>query len=226
MDGGLQSELARECGCENEGGGVHVARAEAGMCEILRVRIGSAEAAERTGKPCGRYVTVSREGLCGLSEGAADEVRRVLAVEIREMAERMTGKRVGRDFALLVVGLGNGEMTPDALGPGTVRQLRVTRGLAGDGMLFLGEKPCKAGSGGGGGCPRGTRDKASVCHRAAGGYGSFPGRRRGRVTPRSECRIGRRARAGDRDAYGRQHRRFAAGCVCQVGGGRYVGRGG
>ena len=143
MDGGLQSELARECGCENEGGGVHVARAEAGMCEILRVRIGSAEAAERTGKPCGRYVTVSREGLCGLSEGAADEVRRVLAVEIREMAERMTGKRVGRDFALLVVGLGNGEMTPDALGPGTVRQLRVTRGMAGDGMLFLGEKPCE-----------------------------------------------------------------------------------
>ncbi|MBQ3063833.1 MAG: GPR endopeptidase [Clostridia bacterium] len=137
-----QSDLARECGCETESAGVRVSRAAAGEFEILRVRIGDDEAAARIGKPCGRYVTVAREGLFTDSI-VFEEARRVLAVELREMAERMTGKRVGADFSLLVVGLGNDEMTPDALGPQTVRQMTVTRHRAGDGVRFLSEKPCE-----------------------------------------------------------------------------------
>ncbi len=143
MRGDWQSDLARECGCENEGAGVRVGRAAAGACDILRVRIGSEEASLRTGKPCGRYVTVSRDGIFTLGGEELDEVRRVLAVELREMAERMTGKRIGSDFSLLVVGLGNDEMTPDALGPRTVRQMGVTRHLKGNGMRFSTHTPCE-----------------------------------------------------------------------------------
>ena len=138
-----QSDLARECGCEAEGAGVRVCRSTAGSCEILRVRIGSEEAAQRTGKPCGRYVTVSREGIFTLSGEELEEVRRVLAVELREMAERMTGKRIGADFSLLVVGLGNDEMTPDALGPLAVRGIGVTRHLTGNGACFFAHIPCE-----------------------------------------------------------------------------------
>ena len=139
----LQSDWARECGCEQESVGGRVGRAEVGCCEILRVRIGSEEAAARVGKPCGRYVTVSREGLFTLVGEELEEAMRVLAVELREMAERMTGKRVGSDFSVLVVGLGNADMTPDALGPETVGQMTVTRHLMGDGMRFLSQKPCE-----------------------------------------------------------------------------------
>ena len=143
MEGYWQSDLARECGCEREGVGVRVCRSTAGACEVLRVRIGSEEAAMRTGKPCGRYVTVSREGIATLGGEELEETRRVLAVELREMAERITGKRIGADFSLLVVGLGNDEMTPDALGPATVRQISVTRHLTGDGACFSTHIPCE-----------------------------------------------------------------------------------
>ena len=100
-----QSDLARECGCESSAEGVRVTSCEAEGYEILRVRIKSEEAAKRIGKPCGRYVTVACAGMEALEE--YEKARRVLAVEIREMAERMTGKRIDSDFSLLVVGVGN-----------------------------------------------------------------------------------------------------------------------
>jgi spore protease len=53
----------------------------------------------------------------------------VLAVEIRALALKMCKKRIDAQFSVLVVGLGNREMSPDAIGAETVRQLSVTRHL-------------------------------------------------------------------------------------------------
>ena len=125
----MRSDLAAECGCEKESAGVRVCKAAAGGCEILRVHIKEEEAAARIGKPCGRYVTVECGNVADLDDVAFEEVRRVLAVELKELAERMTGKRIGSGFSVLVAGLGNAEMTPDAVGPETVRRLSVTRHL-------------------------------------------------------------------------------------------------
>ena len=88
-----RSDLAAECGVETERDGVRVTRAEAGGCAILRVQIRSEEAAERLGKPCGRYVTVECGNIRALDEVEMDRVRCALAVEIREMAQRMCGGR-------------------------------------------------------------------------------------------------------------------------------------
>ena len=123
-----RSDLAAECGV-GEGEGVRIVRARAGGCDILRVHLSTREAAERIGKPVGRYVTVDCGDVRGLDGGEAERARCALAVEIREMAERMCGKRVGCGFSVLVVGLGNAEITPDAIGPETVRRLSVTRHL-------------------------------------------------------------------------------------------------
>ena len=123
------SDLASECGCTTDREGVRVSRQQAGGCEILRVQIKTEEGSAQVGKPCGRYVTVECGDICRLDELAFEEVRRTLAVEIKEMAERMTGKRVGADFSVLVAGLGNADMTPDAVGPQTVRHLFITRHL-------------------------------------------------------------------------------------------------
>lgn len=125
----LYSDLASECGCTTDREGVRVTRQQAGGCEILRVQIKSEEGALQVGKPCGRYVSVECGDICHFDELTFEEVRRTIAVEIREMAERMTGKRVGADFSLLVAGLGNADMTPDAVGPETVRRLFITRRL-------------------------------------------------------------------------------------------------
>lgn len=123
----MRSDLARECGCEAEREGVQIIHARQGEWEILRVRIKSEQAARQIGKPCGRYVTVECGALARQDVREREELQRILSVEIREMAERMSGKRVGRDFSVLVVGLGNRDMTPDALGPQTVRNIAVTR---------------------------------------------------------------------------------------------------
>lgn len=140
---GARSDLARECGCEASTEGVRVVTGEACGHEILRVQIKSEAAAGRIGKPCGRYVTVAL-GDALLDGSERESFCRVLGVELREMAQRSSGKRVGGDFSLLVVGLGNAEMTPDALGPRTVRGLRVTRGKEKENKaLTLAPPPCR-----------------------------------------------------------------------------------
>ena len=138
-----RSDLARECGCERDGEGVRVSRTEASGYEILRVQIKSEAASARIGKPCGRYVTVSLGGALIGEEGREDFCR-VLGVELREMAERLSGKRVTAHFSLLAVGLGNAELTPDALGPKTVQRLTVTRGMGSENATFpLSPRPCR-----------------------------------------------------------------------------------
>lgn len=129
MEDFARSDLARECGCDTDGEGVRVRHWEAGGCEILRVQIRTLEAAERIGKPMGSYVTVDCGSILMLDEVELERVRCALAVEIREMAERMSDRRIGSGFSVLVVGLGNSEITPDAIGPETVRNLSVTRHL-------------------------------------------------------------------------------------------------
>lgn len=139
-----RSDLARECGCEENGDGVRVLRTSACGHEILRVQIKSEEAARRIGKPCGRYVTVSCGRALYEGEQEAEALRRVLAVELREMAERVVGKRIQHSFSLLVIGLGNAEMTPDALGSQTVRRISVTRCEGGEDRIWeLRDHPCR-----------------------------------------------------------------------------------
>ena len=124
-----RSDLARECGCDTDTEGVRLRRSEAGGCEILRVQLRTPEAAERIGKPMGCYVTVDCGNILMLDEVERERVCCALAVEIREMAERMSESRISSGFSVLVVGLGNSEITPDAIGPETVRNLSVTRHL-------------------------------------------------------------------------------------------------
>ena len=69
---------------------------------------------------CGR-ITSRSEDLLPLS--------RLLAGELSRMAAEMLGKEPDSSTRVLVVGLGNAHMTPDAIGPGTVRRLTVTRHL-------------------------------------------------------------------------------------------------
>ncbi len=67
-----------------------------------------------------------------LSEHGEDELTALaslLAHELTAMAERLLGHPVTPRLRVLVVGLGNVDMTPDALGPGTVRRLTATRHL-------------------------------------------------------------------------------------------------
>lgn len=125
----MRSDLAMECEEAVEGQGVHVRRSHVGACEILRVHICTDEAAQRVRKPVGRYITVDGGAICEMNDECFEKLRCALAVELRELAEHMCDRRVGKGFSVLVAGLGNREITPDAIGPETVRRLSVTRHL-------------------------------------------------------------------------------------------------
>ncbi len=99
---------------------------------VSTVRITDAVGAEAMGRPVGTYVTVEAEGL---SEGE-ERLRRFVAETLAEQLEKFLETVGGEKKEILVVGLGNREATPDALGPVAVDELIVTRHL----ILQLGKE--------------------------------------------------------------------------------------
>jgi spore protease len=97
-------------------------RQEAGV-EICRVRVVS-EAGERlVGKPRGTYVTLDAPGLRDRDTAVQERLARLLGAELRSLLD------LGPDSSVFVVGLGNWNATPDAIGPRVVENLLVTRHL-------------------------------------------------------------------------------------------------
>lgn len=85
----------------------------------------------------GESVTLALGRITERGESELPALSRLLAGELRRMATRMMCKELDGDTRILVAGLGNAAMTPDAIGPGTLRRLTVTRHLKGyDGSLF------------------------------------------------------------------------------------------
>ena len=103
---------------------------------ICRLVIDSDALAEKYGRDKGTYVTLycGRLWLTGKEE--REQISSILAEEIRGMAEKLTGKRITPDFRVLVAGLGNIEITPDAIGPKTALKLTVTRHVTENRPLF------------------------------------------------------------------------------------------
>lgn len=104
---------------------------------VARLEIRDDESGKRFGKEPGAYVTVLCEKMWLMSEDDGALLVRLVADELRKLCFAVCGKRVDRNFRVLVAGLGNSEITPDAIGPNCVRQLNVTRHLRSvDGGLY------------------------------------------------------------------------------------------
>ena len=86
------------------------------------VKITSEQGAKMMGKPKGTYVTIEAPLLLTADE----EESRKAAEEFSHCLMEMVPEACG---SVLVAGLGNRGITPDALGPETVEQLNVTRHL-------------------------------------------------------------------------------------------------
>ena len=99
---------------------------------VSTVRIADASGAEAMGRSIGTYITVEAKGL---AEGE-ERLRRFVAETLSEQLLQLMKELNGAAKEILVVGLGNREATPDALGPVTIDELVVTRHL----ILQLGEE--------------------------------------------------------------------------------------
>jgi spore protease len=98
--------------------GVEQQNAEAGALVIHRVAITNETGAEAVGKPVGRYITVTAQPFSSAAELTEEEIS-AIAGELAAM--------LPKEGAILVVGLGNNDITPDAIGPRTVHQVLATR---------------------------------------------------------------------------------------------------
>lgn len=89
---------------------------------VTKVMIDTRNAAKAMGKPMGVYVTMEAPAM---AEPDEDYHREISACLARELLQMLPKRR--EEQSVLVVGLGNREVTADALGPQVVDNLFITR---------------------------------------------------------------------------------------------------
>lgn len=93
---------------------------------VTTVRIETENGAKNMGKPVGTYLTIEAPNLSSPDEGIHREVSEELAKYLIEVMEKIIPESE-HDKEVLVIGLGNRQATPDALGPYVADNLNVTR---------------------------------------------------------------------------------------------------
>lgn len=90
--------------------------------QITTVKILSENGAKTMRKPVGTYITIEAPNMAAPDCSYREELAKELAHQLEEMLLEMP-----ETYTVLVVGLGNREVTPDSLGPRVVDSLYVTR---------------------------------------------------------------------------------------------------
>ena len=99
---------------------------------ISTVFIDTENAAKAMGRPRGTYVTIEAPEMIEEDAGYHRDISVELAQILRQMVAQYESKvsddlKEGMDVSVLIAGLGNREVTPDALGPKVVDNLFITR---------------------------------------------------------------------------------------------------
>lgn len=97
--------------------------------EVERLDITDPAHATLLGKPLGQYITVHSGPLRSLTDEEFEALSKLLSRELRALCRKACGREIDKELSVLVVGLGNEDITPDAIGPRAVRQLTATRHL-------------------------------------------------------------------------------------------------
>ncbi len=103
--------------------GVMVKTRENGGTIITSVEIINEEGARVCGKPIGKYITVEDRALRTNDPETKERIIEETAISLKEFMKKYKPRKV------LVAGLGNGSITPDALGPKAAAGVIVTRHL-------------------------------------------------------------------------------------------------
>ena len=104
--------------------GVAVEKADYGDdVKVTRIEITSRAGEMRMQKPMGNYITIEADGILEERDGIKNKVENVIAAELKKLI------KFHYYLNVLVVGLGNTTVTPDALGPEAASKIRVTNHL-------------------------------------------------------------------------------------------------
>ena len=118
-------EIVQGKGVEKEVPGVKVSieHKEDWELQVIRVEVIDEEGVKAIGKPIGTYITLESPLLKENDIDAHEAFIEIIGKELSELQE------LSDDGIVLVVGLGNWNVTPDALGPKVFSQLVITRHL-------------------------------------------------------------------------------------------------
>ncbi|MBQ9984557.1 MAG: GPR endopeptidase [Lachnospiraceae bacterium] len=125
----LAVEMREDIQSDEPISGVHVMTKNNGDTDIKEVRIvvENEQGSMSLGKPVGTYITLESEHLREHDEGFHEPMMEVLARNLKQF--------IGNKKRIMVAGLGNREVTPDALGPYVIDNLYVTRHLLKEGII-------------------------------------------------------------------------------------------
>lgn len=125
----VRTDLALEAreSVEEADGQIHGVRVEEYDLEeiqmhITRVVIETKNGARALNKPMGSYITLEAPAMPEPDEGYHREISEELANQVKSLIPQAQEEK-----SVLVVGLGNRDVTADALGPGVVDNLMITR---------------------------------------------------------------------------------------------------
>lgn len=126
-----RTDLALERREENAQGcpGTRCEERQAGKVKITQIKIINDEGARAMGKPVGSYITLEVPPFSAdaeLFDGRIEVIAKELSALLPESG------------SVLVVGLGNHQITPDALGPKTLETVLATRHLSGELLKSVG----------------------------------------------------------------------------------------
>lgn len=119
----LALELQEELEQQEQMEGIRIERRVDKSCGIseTRIYVETEEASKRIGKPIGQYITLESQKFLEEDSSYYEEMSEALYGVLKSF--------VTEDKKVLVAGLGNSQVTPDALGPLVVENLFVTRHL-------------------------------------------------------------------------------------------------
>ena len=118
---GAKEHYAKEH--KNEIDGVIVEEEIINDSKVTKVKIESEEGAKKLGKPIGNYITIDIPEHTVYDGELMDDLSKAVGISLKDLVG------LSEDKLVLVVGLGNRKVTPDALGPKVVDKIMITRHL-------------------------------------------------------------------------------------------------
>lgn len=91
--------------------------------KVERVKITNENGEKAIGKPIGNYITIDIKKLKIAQDEEIQKAAEILSKELKQVI----GSHIDAQGEILVVGLGNIYVTPDALGPKVINEIEVTR---------------------------------------------------------------------------------------------------
>lgn len=124
----IRTDLAAECPVIEKSSplpGISTSKYKMNISEITAIEITSEEGSSQLNKPIGTYITMSFEKTQNLSENDCNTLSKEISQQIKTLSHVfLVEKKMPKIF---VVGLGNRYITPDAIGPLSVKGVTATR---------------------------------------------------------------------------------------------------